>query len=158
MTGAAGGAVTAADVLQRYLDDIGAAVMEGRFDAYRAGVQLPLNILTSAANLTVATEADLRDGFADFTEMLRQKAVTGMIRIVMEAWYESADSVVGIYETNLISGDQHVVPPFYSKIWLGRSGALWRADKIHNTTQDRRWPLLLARVDPVQWPPKELIQ
>jgi hypothetical protein len=148
----------ATDVLQRFVDEMGEAVMRDRFDDYRAGVRLPLNILTSVANLTVSTVEDLRGGFDDFTEMLRNRSVTDMIRVVMDAGFESPDCIVGIYETNLLSGDQHVVPPFYSKMWLCRSGAAWQATKIHNTTQDQRWPMLLSRVNPVKWPPKELIQ
>ena len=95
---------------------------------------------------------------ASFAEMLRSRGCTDMLRIVMDAWFEGPETIVGIYETNLIDGTQHVVPQFYSKMWLGRFEGVWQTTKIHNTTQDQCWPILLTRVPPVTWPPKELIQ
>jgi len=148
----------AKEILQQFLDEVGNAVMRDLFEDYSAHVHLPLSILTSAANLSVETQEDLRDGFDDFTEMLRSRGCTDMLRIVMDAWFEGPETIVGIYETNLIDGTQHVVPQFYSKMWLGRFDGVWQTTKIHNTTQDQRWPILLTQVPSVTWPPKELIQ
>lgn len=146
-------------VLQTYLDEMGDFVMRDRFEAYATRVRLPLHILTSNANLTVATIDDLQDGFDDFVEMIQSRNVTDMLRIVMAAAFDGPDQLVGIYETNLLNGQDHVVPPFYSKMWLIRNDdGIWQATKIHNTTRDTRWPMLLTRVKPVQWPPEELLE
>lgn len=145
-------------VLQIYLDEMSDFVMRERFEEYLARVHLPLHILTSDANLTVATVQDLQDGFDDFIEMIQSRGVTDMLRIVMDAAYEGTDRIVGIYETNLLNGSDHVVPAFYSKMWLIRNDGVWQATKIHNTTRDARWPMLLTRVQPVKWPPEELLE
>lgn len=145
-------------VLQTYLDEMSDFVMRERFEEYLARVHLPLHILTSDANLTVPTVQDLQDGFDDFIEMIQSRGVTDMLRIVMDAAYEGPDRIVGIYETNLLNGSDHVVPAFYSKMWLIRKDGVWQATKIHNTTRDARWPMLLTRVQPVKWPPEELLE
>jgi hypothetical protein len=145
-------------ILQTYLDRMSDLVLRERFEDYCAHVRLPLGILTSSANLTVATIADLQDGFDDFVEMIQSRGVTDMLRIVMDATFDGPDRIVGIYETNLLDGSRPVVPTFYSKIWLSLHDGVWQATKIHNTTRDTRWPLLLTRVQPVKWPPEELLK
>lgn len=148
----------ATEILQTFLDDIGAAVMAERFEEYSDAVRLPLNILTSSANLYVVTNRDLQDGFDDFTDMIQSRGITRLIRVVMDAWFESPDQIVGIYETNLMKGEEHALPRFYSKMWLGRFDGVWQTTKIHNTINDSRWPILMTNIQPVQWPPKELLQ
>jgi hypothetical protein len=144
--------------LQGFLDDVGAAVMGGNFEAYADRIRLPFSILTSVASIDITTETDLRAGFDDFAELIRTKGVTEMIRVVMDAWNEGPDAIVGFYETNLIDGRDHVMPPFYSKMWLLRAEGAWKVTKIHNTVQDRRWPIRLDKIQADRWPPKELIQ
>jgi len=152
------GSMLATEILQKFLDDIGKAVLQERFEDYCAGIRLPLNILTSSASLNIATVEDLEDGFDDFTDMIQSRGISTMIRVVMDAWFETPDQIVGIYETNLMKGEQHAVPRFYSKMWLGRFEGVWQTTRIHNTINDSRWPILMNNIQPAQWPPKELLQ
>lgn len=138
-------------ILQAYLDDIGAAVLTERFEDYAARVHLPLSILTSAASLKVATLDDLQDGFDDFIEMLQSQGVTDMIRTVKAAVFQGNDHIVGIYETRLLAERRQVVPTFHSKMWIGCYDGVWKAIKIHNTTKETRWPLLLTRLTFDPW-------
>lgn len=138
-------------ILQEYLDRIGQAVLKERFDDYRRLVQLPLSILTSSASLTISTEEDLLDGFDDFTEMLQSHSVTDMIRPVKAAVFQGNDHIVGIYETRLMSGSRQVLPSFHSKMWIGCYDGVWKAIKIHNTTNEARWPMLLTRLPHDTW-------
>jgi hypothetical protein len=152
------GSMLATEILQKFLDDIGKAVLQERFADYCAAIQLPLNILTASASLNITTVEDLQDGFDDFTDMIQSRGISTMIRVVMDAWFESPDQIVGIYETNLMQGDAHAVPRFYSKMWLGRFDGVWQTTKIHNTINDSRWPILMTNIQPAQWPPEELLQ
>jgi len=145
----------AAEILQRFVNHMGDAVMTEQFEPYLAGVHLPLNIVTSSANLTVDTVEDLVDGFDDFCDMMQSLGVSDMVRTVMEARFDGTDQIVGIYETNLMNGNRHVVPPFFSKIWIGRHDGVWQASKIHNTTYNARWPIPMHQVEAAHWPPKE---
>lgn len=138
--------MTPSAILQTYLDEMTRAVMNDWLDEYAARVQLPLSILTSSANLTVKTRADLEDGFDDFTDMIRSLGVTEMIRTVHGAKFQGNDHIVGVYETRLMAGDKLAVPVFHSKMWIGRYDGRWKAIKIHNTTKDARWPMLLTRL------------
>lgn len=152
------GSMHATEILQKFLDDIGNAVMQERFEDYCAAIRLPLNILTVSASLNITTVEDLQDGFDDFTDMIQSRGISTMIRVVMDAWFETPDEIIGIYETNLMKSDAHAVPRFYSKMWLGRFEGAWQTTKIHNTINDSRWPILMTNIQPAQWPPKELLQ
>lgn len=139
------------EVLQAYLDRVGKAVLAERFDLYRDAVQLPLSILTSSASLTVSTEESLLDGFDDYTDMLQSHGVTEMVRTVKVAQFQGNDHIVGIYETKLMNGAKQVLPTFHSKMWIGCYDGVWKCIKIHNTTNEARWPLLLTRLPPDNW-------
>ncbi|HLQ18915.1 MAG TPA: hypothetical protein VK146_08035 [Tabrizicola sp.] len=140
--------MTASSILQRYLDDMGRAVMNDWFEVYADRIQLPLSILTSSANLTITTLSDLEEGFDEFTEMLRDHGVTQMQRSVRVAGFQGNDHVVGIYETRLLAEDRLALPAFHSKMWIGCYDGLWKAFRIHNTTDEARWPMLLTRLSP----------
>lgn len=148
----------AEDTLQHFLDRMGQAVMQERFDDYAEGVHLPFFILTSAVSLTVTTIEDLRDGFDDFVEMIQSRGVTDMIRTVIAARAESPGRIVGIYRTRLEGDAGLVLPEFYSRMWLERVDGVWKATKIHNTTADTRWPMLMSRVAPLSEPPEDLLK
>jgi hypothetical protein len=145
----------ARDILQSYLDDMRDIVMREQFEAYAARIQLPLNLLTSSANITVRTLADLQDGFDDFTEMMQSLGVTDMNRTVKLARFIGNDHVVGIYETRLMKGASLALPPFHSKMWVGSYDGVWKAVKIHNTTKEPRWPMLYTRLGFEHWPLEE---
>ncbi|RYI35173.1 MAG: hypothetical protein EON48_01235 [Acetobacteraceae bacterium] len=142
-------------VLQTFVDNIGKAVMEERFDDYAAMIELPLTILTSSARLKVSTRDDLEEGFVAFTEMLRSIGVTSYVRTVKHARFQGNDHIVGIYETRLMHGQHQVVPTFHSKMWIGSSDGVWKTIRINNTTNDARWPMLLTRLAPSPWPLEE---
>lgn len=141
----------ASTILQAYLDDMGKAVMNEWFEEYAARIQLPLNILTSSANITVSSRADLEDGFYDFVEMIRSQSITDMLRTVQAATFQGNDHIVGVYETRLMAGDKLALPVFHSKMWIGCYDGVWKAIKIHNTTNETRWPLLLTRLGQDTW-------
>lgn len=137
-----------AEILQRYLDDVGAAVMRDRFEDYAARVHLPFNLVTTAANIVVSSVEDLHDGFDDFVDMLASQGVTDLIRGARHAEFDAEGGICGVYETNLLNRGTRVVPSFYSQICLRRIDGTWKATMIRNTTSDTRWPILIPKVDP----------
>jgi hypothetical protein len=145
----------AKDILQSYLDDMGDIVMRERFEDYAARIQLPLNIITASASLTVRTLKDLEDGFDDFNEMIQSLGVTAMLRTVKIARFIGNDHVIGIYDTRLMGSSRQVLPTFHSKIWIGTYDGLWKAIRIQNTTNDARWPMLYTRLAEAPWPIEE---
>lgn len=143
-------------ILQAYLEEVGQAVLADRLEDYCALVQLPLNILTSSASLRVSTLDDLQDGFDEHCDMMRSLGVTDMARTVHVAQFQRNDQIVGIYDTRLLSGTRQVLPTFYSKMWIGNYDGVWKAEKIHNTTKEARWPLLYTRLTSETWPIEEI--
>jgi hypothetical protein len=138
-------------ILQAYLDQMGQAVMNEWFEDYAARIQLPLSILTSSASMSVATRADLEEGFDDFVEMIRSQGVTHMERTVQAATFQGNEHIVGVYDTRLMAGDKLALPVFHSKMWIGCYDGRWKAIKIHNTTNEARWPMLLTRLSEEYW-------
>ncbi len=141
----------ASTILQTYLDEMANAVMNEWFEPYAARIQLPLSILTSSASITVTTRADLEDGFDDFVSMIRSQGVSHMDRTVQAAAFQGNDHIVGIYETRLMAREKLALPIFHSKMWIGCYDGAWKAIKIHNTTNEARWPMLLTRLSPEHW-------
>lgn len=141
----------ASTILQSYLDEMGKAVMNEWFEVYAAQIELPLNIVTSAANLTIRTREDLEDGFDEFVEMIRSQGVTDILRTVQAATFQGNEHIVGVYETRLMAGEKLAMPIFHSKMWIGCYDGVWKAVKIHNTTNEARWPLLLTRLTTDNW-------
>lgn len=146
----------ASSILQTYLDEMGKAVMNEWFEDFVTLIQLPLSILTASAKITVATRADLEDGFYDFVEMIRSRGVTQVQRTVKAATFQGTDHIVGIYETRLLADEKLALPVFHSKMWIGCHDGAWKAIKIHNTTNETRWPILLTRLSPELCLPEEL--
>ncbi|MCX7889225.1 MAG: hypothetical protein N2422_05765 [Rhodobacteraceae bacterium] len=120
--------------------------MDGDWDSYRDAVALPFHLQTERANLTIADEAALRDGFEDFHEMLRTQQVTDYIRLVRIATFIEDGLIAGNYVTHMLSNAVRVVPPFASQITLRRGDGVWRAVSISNATANTRWPIDLPRV------------
>jgi hypothetical protein len=147
----------ASEILQSFLDAIAICVRDDRFEDYARSVKLPLVVKTSAATLTVATLADLEEGFDEYCDMLRWRGVTRMVPTVIEARFEQPESLVGVYRTVMLGGDRPVIPPYFTRIWLQCDGDTWQATRMHNNTNDPLWPLLLNRVTPVDSPPEELL-
>jgi hypothetical protein len=141
----------AKDILQLYLDQMGDIVMHERFEDYCSRIQLPLSILTSSANLKINTLAELEDGFDEFTDMIHSLGVTDMVRTVKGAAFKGNDHIVGVYETRLMKQDRLALPRFHSKMWIGCYDGVWKAIRIHNTTKDTRWPMLMTRLASEPW-------
>ena len=141
----------APEILQDYLDAMGACVMAGDFDVYRAGVSLPFHLITAAANIVISTEDELRSGFETFVAMLGTQAVTDYVRLADSAVFLQETLISGHYTTHIVAGSNRVVPPFPSQIIL-RQGPddVWRGASISNNMRNRAWPVHLVQIAPVQ--------
>jgi len=133
----------AESILQTYLDRMADAVMHDDWHDYRAGVILPFHLVTHSANITLATEEDLRATYDGFRQTLQVQRVTDYIRLVQTAKQIENDLISGSYITHLLSGGQRLLDPFTSQITLRRHDDAWRAASITNALSNSRWPLLL---------------
>lgn len=152
------GIMTASETLQRFLDDVALALTLGNFEAYRACVELPLSIVTSAARLLVRTEDELAEGFDELCDMLCCRGATDVRLNVLQARFDGSDRLIGVYESRYLGDGRPLVPTFYSRIWLERRDGAWKATKVHNTTSETRWPILLTRIETDHRLPMEFMQ
>ncbi|WP_103332532.1 hypothetical protein [Pseudotabrizicola formosa] len=136
--------MSAATILQTFLDDMSTAVLAGDFAAYRAGVVVPFLLLTHTVSITLDTEQELEDGFNSFCDMLRSQRVTDYIRLVDSADQLDPDLISGRYVSHIIAGGTRVFDPFSSQITLRRVDGRWRAVSITNAIAKSSWPLLIA--------------
>ena len=139
--------MTPAGIVQSYLDEVGAAVLSGDWDAYVCRVVLPFVLTTQAAIITVHTEKDLRAGFDDFHQTLRARRITDYVRLVESATMTPDRQMTGRYSSHLVAGDHRIIDPYTSDITLRLVGNLWRATAISNSLTNSRWPLLTPSVD-----------
>ncbi|WP_135448143.1 hypothetical protein [Tabrizicola caldifontis] len=150
--------MTATETLQKFLDGIALALMQGNFESYRDFVELPLSIITSTANLIVGTEEDLVEGFDELCDMLCCRGASEARLIGRQARFDGSDRIIGNYESHYLCDGIPLIPTFYSRIWLERRDGAWKATRVHNTTSETRWPILLTRVEPNQELPMEFTQ
>jgi len=143
----------AAAILQEFLDTVGAAVLAGDWDTYRANVCMPFNLTTHAGNITVDTEDQLRQGFDAFHGALKLQHVTDYIRLVQSAARLDENLISGSYVTHIIANGTRVVPPYVSQISLRWDCNIWCAASITNALTNQRWPLLVP--SPVDFPSSE---
>ena len=127
--------------LQTYLDDVASAVMQDDWPRYEARICLPFHLVTHTANLTIATETELRKGFEAFQETLKSQHITDYIRLVETASQLDPDLITGQYMTHLLAGSQRIIAPFRSSITLRLIGNQWRAASITNALANSRWPI-----------------
>ena len=137
----------ALDLLQSYLDEIGAAVLVGDWDTYRNHVALPFTLITEAATLVVTTEDDLRKGFDSFHEMLKFQKVTQYIRLADSAAALGDTLITGRYVSHFMAGSHRIIPPFRSTLTLRLVGNTWRGVAIANSLSNMQWPIQVPRVD-----------
>lgn len=137
----------AADIVQTYLDEVSQAVMTDDWETYRAGVNLPLHLISHDETKVIATEDDLRDGWTHFRDMLRIRRVTDYIRLVESASRLDKSLISGRYVSHLIAGSHRLMPPFRSAITLRLVGNRWRAASITNSLVNSRWPLVRLEVN-----------
>ncbi len=133
-------------LLQCYLDEVSVAVMQGDWVGYEAHVCLPFHLVTQTANLTVSTQAELRQGFDAFRETLHLQHITDYIRLVESATQLDPDLITGQYMTHLLAGGQRVINPFRSSITLRLIGNQWRAASITNALANSRWPISMPKL------------
>lgn len=136
---------SAQDILQRIVDDVGAATLAGDWDGYAGHVLLPFTLQTGRATMVIETEDDLRAGFAMFHEMIVVQKVTDLIRIVETAEFTGPDAIEGSYVSHLLSHAHRVVPPFRSTMLLRNVDGHWRIPRITNSLNNESWPLLTPR-------------
>lgn len=128
-------------VLQGWLDEVGAATLAGDWDTYAAHVALPFHLITETSSMVVATEGELRQGFEQFRDTLAHMRITDYLRLADSAVEISPELVSGRYITHLMSGAHRVVPPFRSQATLRLDGGRWRAASIVNALRNTQWPL-----------------
>ncbi|QYK42882.1 MAG: hypothetical protein KF887_07210 [Paracoccaceae bacterium] len=143
---------TAPQILQHYLDEVGAAVLRQDWPAYRARVTLPFHLVTHTANLTVTDEQDLRLGFDTFAETLRIQKITDYMRLVEGADFLDDILLNGRYITHMMAGGHRVLPPFRSQITLRFEDGRWRGASISNALANSRWPIVVPALSPTPDP------
>lgn len=131
------------EILERFLETVGQAVVDGRLEVYARHVSLPFVLETASATLTVTTMDDLEEGFDTYGEMLADLGVTSIQRKVIRAFAPTPDRVHGQYTTRLMAGNLQVAPMFWSQTQIDLIDGVWKAGFIRNTTTDGRWPVLM---------------
>jgi hypothetical protein len=142
-------------ILQAYLDEVSAAVLNDDWETYRTAIDLPCAVISHNESKIVATEDDLRAGFDDFCSTLRIQRVTDYIRLVDQATMLDEDLISGSYISHIISGGQRILAPFRSNMTLRKVAGRWRAASVSNGLANSRWPLVRLQLAPEPEGPKD---
>ena len=135
--------MTPNDILQTYLDTMGASVLQDDWTTYRRGVALPFHLVTEDASIVVADEDKLRMGFDSFVQTLNLHGITDYIRLAESITQIDDEMISGSYVTHMLKDGKRVVPPFKSQITLRRVDGVWQGASISNSLKNARWPVLM---------------
>lgn len=136
------------EFLQNWLDDVADAFFAEDFDAYANAVKLPLMVKTDGGTMIVETEESLREGFDAWVKMMKAQKVTHMIRTVKEAAWLTDGVISGLYETDVLSDANRVLPKFISLMELHNVDGHWRASTVVNGMKNIQWPITSPIVVP----------
>ena len=137
---------------QTWLDDVGQAFFDQRYEDYAARVELPLMVVTRTTQLVVDSDARLRDGFDAWCAMLDAQKVTDMYRSAHDVEFLGTELITGHYSTRILRGTVAVVPVFESAMTLRRIDNVWKAVSVTSGMQNMRWPITLPRIVEVPLP------
>lgn len=133
-------------IVQSYLDEVAAYVMDDDWDAYCDTVSRPFLLITHEKSMTFANPDEIRGIFDDFRQMLTTQRVTDFIRLVEVSQQIDERLISARYVTHLMSGSYRIIEPIRSSISLRLEGNRWRAASITNAVSNSRWPLLMPRL------------
>jgi hypothetical protein len=138
--------MSAQDILQDFLDRMGAAVKDNDWDLFRLGVCLPFQMVTEETTLVVESEESLREGLEAFHQMMELHHVTDYIRLVNHADLLAPQLLTGTYVTHMLRGATRIVPPFSSQMSLILKDDRWQCVSVANAMANARWPIDLPRI------------
>lgn len=130
---------------QRWLDRVAAAFFENSFEVYRDAVILPLTVTTQKATMIVETEAELRQGFDAWADMLKAQQATDMIRTARSVEMMDDAMMFGVYDTEILAGARRVITPFTSFMLLRREDDVWRAATVTSGMSNESWPITVPK-------------
>ena len=128
--------------LQSAVDRMADACMANDWPAFRAGLNLPFELVTAGASLVIEDDERMRQGFDTFAQMIQLRRVTAYIRPVLGAEFPAPGLLTGAYETHLLCRAERVVPPYTSRARLRLTDGAWRFERIVNTWENERWPVI----------------
>ena len=121
------------DICQTYLDEVSIALLTNNFQMYFNAMHLPFFLIGPRSNQVVATDADLRAGFADYQQVLRSQQVTQLIRLADSATLLDDRLICGAYQTHVLSRGTWVSNPHKSLISLRKVDGSWKAAAVTNS-------------------------
>ncbi len=133
----------APDILQSYLDEVGNSVMSDDWQGYQPCVHLACELVSYDGSHFITTEAELRDGFEKFRDMLRFYRVTDFIRLTEEAVL-AEDVIADSYVSHLISTGHRLLEPFRPQITLCYIEGRWHGTSVTNGLSSSRWATMLS--------------
>lgn len=119
------GALTAKEIYQELLDDIGDAHRQRNFDTFRRFFILPHWFVTFETERNIEDEDQLRLAFDAMCKHMDRVGISQPTRVCLLADFEGADKIKGCHESRLINGLNHVESAFVVFSTLVRGSDTW---------------------------------
>lgn len=130
-------------IFQSWLDKVGDAFFDGRFDIYQSAVALPLEIFSDEGVKRIETADDLRAKFDAWVDLLQSQQATHMIRTASNVEWIDKATIWGDYHTDILSNGHRVMPRFSSSMVLKISGDDAQATRVITGLTREQWPHIL---------------
>ena len=129
-------------IYQEYLDFMAKALLARDADRFFSRLYFPHVIITEDATQITHSREELEPLFQSVSNNLIEQRVTDYARIVMSAERESAETIVGHWETHVLQGGHRLVAPYPSCGRLRLVDGVWLSSHV---VQGFRYPQLPNR-------------
>jgi hypothetical protein len=135
--------------LQSIGDRLTTALISGRFDLYRALMQLPLRVVPKDGTAYVLeTEPALEDDFNQYHAVLKAHGVTDIFRQFRSSEPEGPDGMVLVATTHIMANAQRIVDPFETRFHVLAYRDDWLIREIESSEGHIKWTLGRAEILP----------
>lgn len=122
-----------------FLDRISTCFITGDFDAWEACIILPFSLVTKTGPVTLSTQDELRANFEQYLDACRILQLDTIARRPIAVKVCDDATVIGTYETQLLSRGTRATQPYTSSALLHRANGGWRMSSIMNALGHHHW-------------------
>lgn len=119
------------DIVQDFLDRQGEATMSGDVEETLKWCDIPCTMESIDGSIVASDMTQMRAICEGFISTLRQKRLTHLVRICLEASFQDADTIWGTYETRYIDAENTLPEdPYVAFVILKQIEDRWKINTL----------------------------
>lgn len=118
------------NIVRQFLDQVAEALMADDFDGYARLIDLPFVITTQNERFVRTDRTELKHGFEMWRRTLDVNRITHFIQRVQSVESFADNTIIAVYDTDLLCGSLRPLPSFTNWIFLRRKDDQWLLEQL----------------------------